>query len=159
MREACLALLCTFAVPLAARADGPARERAAVEARVRSLLDAYAANDAAAVLALVDPNGFIVYGSDVSEVVTSAEGLKQMMADDFRLWGSAHFGAPSTLDIRQGKDLATAFFHVPFTAGKRPPILLRVSSVWRKVNGTWLLTQFANTVPTTGSSARELLRQ
>jgi hypothetical protein len=146
-------------VTAAAPAQAGRAEKARIETRVRALLGAYAANNQAAVLALLDPEAFSIYGSDLSEAVTDAAGLEQMMKDDFQLWGSARFGDISAIDVRQSKDLATAFFHVPFFVGNRPPVIVRVSSVWRKVKGTWLLTQLANTVPTTGSSAHELLKR
>ncbi len=131
--------------------------RPAVEGRVAELLRRYAEDDADGVLRLVDPAGFIAYGSDLSEVVRTPAELRRLMADDFALWRSATFGAVRDLDVRVDGALATAYFHVPFSAGGRPPVVVRFSTTWRKSEGRWLLTQIANTVPTVGSSARELI--
>jgi hypothetical protein len=81
-----------------------------------------------------------------------------MMATDFALWRTARFGELADVSARVFGDLVTAFFHVPFSAGGRPPVTVRFSTVWRRHAGEWRLTQSANTVPTTGSSATELLR-
>jgi hypothetical protein len=138
----------------------PEETQRQIAARVQALLDAYAANDQAGVLALVDSRGgFVMYGSDVSEVVHDAAGLKQMMDNDFKLWHTARFGPVAGLDVRAGGALATAFFHVPFSVGAQPPLTVRITTVWRNVDGAWLLTQSANTVPTVGSSASEILQR
>lgn len=134
-------------------------DRAQVAAAVRTLLTAYAANDQEAVIRLIDTREFSFYGSDVSEIVHSSDQLRQLMTEDFKLWGSAKFGQISDMDIRVGRDLATAFFNVPFSAGGASLVTVRVSTVWRKVGGVWLLTQSANSVPTVGSSTRELLKR
>ncbi|HET7922899.1 MAG TPA: nuclear transport factor 2 family protein [Gammaproteobacteria bacterium] len=134
-------------------------ERAAIETQVHALLTAYQADDQNAALKLVDSGQFSVYGSDISEFVQTTAGLRQMMSDDFKLWHSAKFGPVKDLDIRIGHDLATAFFNIPFSVGGRPAVMVRMTTVWRKVNGVWLLTQSSNTVPTTHSSARELLHR
>ena len=132
--------------------------RAQIEARVQEFLKAYADDDQDAVLRMVDNGGFSVYGSDISEFVESSAELKQMMSDDFTLWGSAKFGTVKSMDIRVGGHLATAIFNVPFSAGGRPDVMVRVTTVWRQVDGVWLLTQSANSVPTVGSSAHDLIK-
>ncbi|MGB6142876.1 MAG: nuclear transport factor 2 family protein [Rhodanobacter sp.] len=131
--------------------------RGEVEQQVDKLLHAYAANDPAAVLAMLDPRGFTIYGSDVTEVVRDDAGLRQLMADDFALWKTARFGAPANLDIRVEGTVASAFFDVPFSAGGRPPVTVRFGTSWRHDDGRWMLMQSSNTVPTTGSSAHQLL--
>lgn len=136
-----------------------ARERSELEARVAQLLAAYAANDQEAVVRMLDPADFTMFGSDLSEVVRSPGELRQLMSDDFALWTSATLGPVRDLDVRIHGNLATAFFHAPFSAGGRPPVPVRFSTVWRKTGQQWLLTQSANTVPTVGSSARELLKK
>lgn len=136
-----------------------ATEGPEIEARVAQLLTAYAANDQEGIVRMLDPAGVTVFGSDLSEVVRTPGGLRQLMSDDFALWGSAAFGPIQDLDLRVQGGLATAFFHAPFSAGGRPPVPVRFSTVWRKAGGQWLLTQSANTVPTTRSSARELLER
>ena len=150
-----LVVLCLPACARRGAVEPPAL-RAAIEERVRTLLTAYAANDQDAVVGLLDPAGFVVLGSDVSEVVRTPAELRQLMTDDFRLWGSAAFGPIQDLDVRGDEHFASAVFHVPFSAAGGPSILVRFSTVWRRVDGEWRLAQSANTVPTTNSSAREL---
>ncbi len=130
-----------------------------IAARVDELLSRYARNDVDGVIALMDPTGFVIYGSDVSEVVRSPKALREMMQDDFKLWGVARFGRPADLDVRISGDLATAMFHAPFTVGENPAMTVRFATTWRHLPDGWHLTQSANTVPTRGSSARELLRR
>jgi hypothetical protein len=80
------------------------------------------------------------------------------MDDDFAVWHSARFGEPADLDIRVGSDLATALFNVSFSRGDGPQLRVRLSTTWRRRKGQWFLTQSSNTVPTVGSSARDLLK-
>ena len=54
---------------------------------------------------------------------------------------------------------ATAHFHVRFSAGGAAPVTVRFATNWRKVDGQWRLMQSANTVPTSGQSAAELVRR
>ncbi|HWU76923.1 MAG TPA: hypothetical protein VN043_10475 [Rhodanobacter sp.] len=150
-----------LALALAACASTPPHAttdaRGEVARQVGNLLHAYAANDPAAVLALLDRRGFAMYGSDVAEVVHDPAGLRQLMADDFALWRTARFGAPANMDIRVEGTAASAFFDVPFSAGGRPPVTVRFGTAWRYDDGHWVLMQSSNTVPTTGSSAHELI--
>ncbi len=134
-------------------------ERVQIQSRVHALLTAYAADNQDAVIQLVDTQAFSFYGSDISEFAHTPAALRRMMTDDFKLWHTAKFGKPENLDIRVSRDMATAFFDVPFSAGGGPEVTVRLATVWRKVNGVWLLIQSANSVPTMGSSARELLRK
>jgi ketosteroid isomerase-like protein len=131
----------------------------AITARVRELLTAYASNDPAAVIRLCDADSVVVYGSDVAEIARGGTELRAMIRDDFELWRSAHLGEPRDLEIRQGADLAAAFFNVPFRAGSQPEVLVRITTVWRKRDGAWFLVESSNTVPTVGSSAKALLRR
>ena len=85
---------------------------AAVRASVDQLLSRYAANDPDAVVNLLDPRGFVIYGSDASEIVKDVASLRKMMADDFALWGSARFEEPSEVDIRADEELASVMFQV-----------------------------------------------
>ncbi len=134
-------------------------ERSQLETRVHALLTAYAADNQEAVWQMTDTASVSFYGSDVSEHATSKPQLQQMMSDDFKLWHTARFGAPHDLDIRLGGDLATTLFDVPFSAGGGPDVDVRMFVVWKKVHGEWLVTQSASSVPTVGSSARDLLRR
>jgi ketosteroid isomerase-like protein len=134
-------------------------EAPAIAARVRELLAAYASNDPEAILRLCDADGVVVYGSDVAEIARGDTELRAMIRDDFRLWHSAHLGDPRDLEIRQGADLAAAFFNVPFRAGNQQEVLVRIATVWRRKNNVWLLVESSNTVPTVGSSAKDLLHK
>jgi hypothetical protein len=149
------------AVALAAcarSAPDPAAMRAQLAARAQALLDAYAANDQTTVLGMLDPEQFTFFGSDAAEIGHGGAELKRMMDDDFKLWHTARFGAMSQLDIRTDGRLASTMFQVPFSAGGAPPLTVRLCLVWRRSGDRWLLTQSVNTVPTSGSSARELLK-
>lgn len=134
-------------------------ERQQVAARVNELLGRYAANDQEGVVGMIDQHEFTMYGSDRSEIVHNENELRQFMTDDFALWQKAQVGAVQDLDIRIDNNLATAFFHVPFSAGGRPPVIVRFSTTWKRIGHQWFLTQSANAVPSTGSSARELIRK
>ena len=152
-----LPLALTLAACASTSPRSTADARSEVEQQIENLLHAYADNDPAAVLALLDPHGFTLYGSDVAEVVNDPAELRQLMADDFALWRTARFGAPANLDIRVEGTAASAFFDVPFSAGGRPPVTVRFGTSWRNDGGRWVLMQGSNTVPTTGSSAHQLL--
>jgi hypothetical protein len=132
--------------------------QAAVHERVDELLRRYAANDEDGVAAMLDPQHIAIYGSDASEVVHSVDELRQLMRNDFALWGTASFGAIQDFDFRTDGTLATTFFSVPFTPGPMQPLQVRFSMTWRNVDGQWLLTQSANAVPTVGQSAADLLK-
>lgn len=149
-----LAAIALLALP--AQAGSTDTAKAAVQQRVTQLLHDYAANRPAAVLAMLDPHGFVVYGSDVAEVVRTPREVRELMANDFKLWHTATFGTPANMDIRVVGDMASAFFDVPFSAGGRPPITVRFCTVWRERGGKWMLVQSANAVPTVGASARAL---
>ncbi len=131
---------------------------AAVHERVEELLRRYAANDQNGVLAMLDPQQITFYGSDVSEVIHSADEVRQLMRNDFALWGTASFGAVQDFDFRTDGTMATTFFSVPFTPGTMHPVQVRFAMTWRNVDGQWLLTQSANAVPTVGQSAADLLK-
>ena len=162
MKTACRRLPLLLAAALAlggcATPRSEADDRREVQARVAELLQHYAANRPEAVLSMLDER-FIVYGSDLSERIVGPAALRQMMSDDFRLWRSARFGTPRDMDLRIAPELATAYFHVPFAAGGGPEVVVRFSTTWRRTSEGWRLTQLANTVPTVGSSAAELLRR
>lgn len=134
-------------------------DREAIGDRVQGLLAAYGANDQLGIVGMVDPYVFSFYGSDISEVAHSPAELRRLMDDDFALWHSATFGPPANLDIRISGELATAYLDVPFSAGGAPPVRVRLYTTWHKMKGKWLLTQAASSVPTVGSSAKDLLKR
>jgi hypothetical protein len=126
---------------------------------MRRLLDAYAANNPDAVIDVIDRERFTLFGSDVSEIVRSETELRSMMRDDFALWRTAAFGEMRDQSVWVDDSVATQMFHVGLSVGGRAEVLIRVTAVWHKRAGTWKLVQSSNTVPTVGSSARELLQR
>lgn len=149
-------LLALVPVLAAAREPSSSADAQAVHATIEHLLARYAANDADAVLDLVAPQ-FVMYGSDAAEKVDSDAALRTLMRDDFTLWRTASFGAMQDEDIRVFGDVAVAHFQVPFRAGGGPDVLVRFATTWVRDGGRWQLVQSANTVPTRGSSAAELV--
>ena len=134
-------------VPAAASPTNVQTQEQAVRARVQTLLDRYAANDAAGVIALLDPVKFTILGTEASERVDTPEGLRALMAADFKLWGTARFTEVRDFDCRLSESLATAWFTISFSASGGQPIPVRLTTTWRKVNGEWMLSQSANAVP------------
>jgi len=153
-----------FAVLVIAVAAQPAAVGAASDpvhglaSTVESLLAAYEKNDAPAVIALLDHRGFVVYGSDSAERVTTESGMRTLMHDDFALWHTAHFGPMREVSSRIEGNIGWVLFQVPFSAGGLPEVLVRFTTVWRRVSGAWFLMAASNTVPTVGSSAADLLK-
>jgi ketosteroid isomerase-like protein len=137
-------------------ATSPPPDQAVIVARTEQFLQAYARDDVQKVLAMTAPD-VTVYGSDEAEYCEGAACLAQTMADDFALWKTARFGQPSRISVRSDGRFATIFFNLPFSAGGRPDMPIRMSLTWRKSHGVWLLTQSSNVVPTRGSSAAAIL--
>jgi hypothetical protein len=126
--------------------------------RVEALLDRYAANDQKGVIAMLDPNRITIFGSDLKEVVKTNDAVSRLMTDDFTLWHSAKFSDVRDVDVRMSDRMATTFFVASFYPGGSPnPVPVRFAMTWRNANGEWLLTQSANSVPTVGQSAAEIL--
>jgi hypothetical protein len=158
-----LSLVCwlVMALVVSSCATPPSRsesDTSMIVQRVGELLARYASNDQEGVISMLDTSGFTLYGSDVAELVRTPAGVRELMTNDFALWQTAKFEAIQDLDVVLQGAVATAYFHVPLSVGGRPPILVRISTTWRRVDGEWLLAQSANTVPTTGSSAAELVK-
>jgi hypothetical protein len=128
-----------------------------VEEQTQAFLTAYANGDSASVLSAVGA-GTVIYGSDAAEVFRGPVEVRAMLENDRKLWGgSARIGPMQQVSVIHRGDLASIFFDAPFSAGGRPPVLVRFALVWTLTNGHWLLEQASNTVPTTGQSAAELL--
>jgi hypothetical protein len=132
---------------------------AQLRARAEQLLTRYAANDPDAVVAILDPREFTLYGSDSSEIVHTVSELRELMHSDFALWGTAKFGAIEHFDARSDGNLATTYFSAPFFPGNMGPIPVRFCMTWRRADDQWLLTQSANAVPTVDQSAADLLKR
>jgi hypothetical protein len=115
--------------------------------RAQLLLDRYARNDQAGVIALLDPERITILGTGFNEKVQSAADLRALMDRDFAQWQSAKFTDVRDVDLRSDGALATAYFTVTFSAGTGPTLPLRMFTTWRKVDGEWLLTQSGTAIP------------
>ena len=135
---------CTTAPP-AARAD-PAADEKAVMQRAGTLLYRYGNHDEPGVMAMLDPQGFTVFGSNLTELVRTPDQLRGLMSSDLSQWKSATFSNFRNSDVRTSGTLATAFFVVTFSAESGPTMPIRLCTTWRKVNGEWMLTQSWNAV-------------
>lgn len=140
---ACLVSACATAPASKSSVD----EEAHVTARVQELLNKYEANDQAGVVALLDTK-VLILGSSLAETIRTPEQLKALMARDFNQWGKARFTDVRGMDVRVGKDLATAWFMFSFQVGEQPSIPIRLATTWHKRDGEWYLTQSANSVMT-----------
>src|SRR6185503_15787280 len=130
----------------AAKVDPAAAEKQIMQ-RVDSLLYRYAGNDQAGVVAMLDPQRFIILGSNLTEVIDTPDKLRDLMSRDFAQWGAAKYADVRSVDVRVSGELATAYFVMTWTVGNGGPTLpIRLCTTWRKVNGEWLLTQSANAV-------------
>jgi len=112
------------------------------------------------VMNLVGPDAVLLMGSDLSEVCTTRAQAEELLQNDFRLWDSSSFGEVRHVFTEKSGSLVTAFFEVPFTfkrGGDEHTVVIRFTTVWRKTPGGLKLVQSANTVPTVGQSAKELL--
>ena len=115
--------------------------------RVELLLDRYSRNDQAGVLAMLDPDRFVLLGTNFDEKTTTPAQLRAVMDRDFALWKSATFRDFRDFDVRTDGTLATVNCLFTFEASAGPTITVRSSTTWRKVNGEWLLTQSSNALP------------
>lgn len=148
-------LILTLANPLTA---GPSHND--LQSRIREFLDLYSKKDVAGVMNLVSNDSLLVMGSDLSEVCTRREQVEELLRNDFRLWDSASFGRPVQVYTHQSEGLLTAFFDVPFTlrrGGGEQTLVVRFATVWQKTKQGLKLVQSANTTPTVGQSAKDLL--
>jgi len=118
--------------------------------RAQLLLDRYARNDQAGVVAMLDPQRVTLLGTGFNEKVQSPADLRALMDRDFAQWQSARFTDVRDADIRSDGALATAWFTVTFAAGAGPTLPLRMFTTWRKVDGEWLLTQSGTALPPPG---------
>lgn len=149
LSRALLALLllslcaCTAAPP--GKPD-PAADQKAVMQRVETLLYRYGANDQPGVMAMLDPQGFTVFGSNMAEFVRTPDQLRALMNRDLSQWKSASFTDLRNADVRSSGTLATAFFVVTFSAENGPTLPIRLCTTWHKVKGEWLLAQSWNAV-------------
>jgi hypothetical protein len=145
-----LAVACIAMLSACATSRGPV-DRAAAEAavmqRAQLLLDRYARNDQAGVIAMLDPERVTLLGTGFDEKVTSAAELRALMDRDFAQWQTAQFTEVRDADVRIHGAMATAYFVVTFSAARAPTLPLRMFTTWRQVEGEWLLTQCGTALP------------
>lgn len=124
-----------------------------IAGHIHQLLDLYARKDVTGLMNLISKDGVLVMGSDLSEVCTTPEQVRELLRNDFLQWQSASFGNPRHIFTQRSGNLVTAFFDVPFTIQRgeeRQSFVIRFSTVWRKESGGLKLIQSATTVPTKG---------
>jgi ketosteroid isomerase-like protein len=134
--------------------------------RVDSLLQAYGRKDLARVMAAVDSEAIVAFGTDSSEVRRGGAAFARQMREDFALWDSTRFGPVRDVTVQSTGGatgaLATALFAVPadiYTAGgRRTHVLLRFATTWRRRDSGWRLVQEMSAVATVGQSAADLRR-
>jgi hypothetical protein len=146
------AVLLLAACASAPRADkmDPAASEKAVKQRVDLLLSRYSRNDQVGVVAMLDPERFMMLGTNFDERMSSPSQLRSQMDRDFSTWRSVAFTDVRDMDVRVGSDLATAVFTITFAAGSGPSLPVRLCTTWHKVNGEWMLTQSASAIPPQG---------
>ena len=143
-----LAMFSVYATAAGKADSAPADEQ--VMQRVHLLLDRYARNDQAGVIAMLDPERITILGTGFDEKVSSPADLRVLMDRDFAQWQSATFTDIRDVDVRTHGKLATAFFVVTFSAAQGPSLPLRMFTTWRRVDGEWLLTQSGTAIPPLG---------
>ncbi len=147
-------LIFTLAQPAAA-ATPPG-----LDSSIAQFLDLYSKKDISGLMNLLADDDLLIMGSDLSEVCTTREQVRQLLHDDFQLWDSATFEKPVKLYSVQSGSLITAFFDVPLSirSGTRQHTLtVRFSTVWKKTSQGLKLVQSSNTTPTVGQSAKDIL--
>jgi hypothetical protein len=148
-----LAVACVVLLSACATSRVPADPVAAESAvmhRAQLLMDRYARNDQAGVVAMLDPERVTMLGTSFNEKVTSPAGLRALMDRDFAQWKTASLTDVREADVRIDGNLATAYFVVTFSAEHAPTLPLRMFTTWRRVNGEWLLTQSGTALPPPG---------
>ena len=129
-----------------------------LQATVATYLNAYTQGDKTNVLAALD-SAVRVYGSDIAEVYSGIDGVSKMFDGDMKLWGgTGKFGAMRDVSTVHEGNLEAIFFNIPFSVRNNPPVLVRVSMVWRLNPQGWKLVESSNSVPTVGQSADEILK-
>jgi hypothetical protein len=142
---AVLALPACTTTPSVTKDQGAAERE--ITQRVSLMLDRYSRNDQAGVVAMLDPDRFVILGSNFDEKVTTVGELRGLMDRDFSQWGKASFADIRELDVRTDGTLATANFIFTFSAANGPTLPIRGTTTWRKVKHEWLLTQSTSALP------------
>ncbi len=94
-------------------------------------------------MAMVDKREFTLIAGP-GETVTSVDAFRAFMTRNFQQWRTASFTDLRDLDVRVGKDLATAYYLFTFAGADQPTLPIRVATTWRKVGKEWFLTQCAS---------------
>lgn len=152
-----IALICVI---FAASSFSLAASRDDLEPKLRQFLTLYSHKDVPGVMNLLAEADILVMGSDLSEVCTNRAQVEELLRNDFMLWESSSFGAIGPISTARSGKLVTAFFDVPFTfrrGASEQTVVVRFATVWKKQPQGWRLVQSANTTPTVGQSAKELV--
>jgi hypothetical protein len=151
--------VCTVAALILAVSIATARAQdSPIQKRTQEFLNAYVKGDGNLVLSLIDPKNVTMYGSDVAEVVHGSYALLHLLDSDQKLWGgSARIGPMEHVSVVESRSLASIYFDVPFSVAGRPPLPLRMTALWKREGGKWLLVQSSNAVVSEHQSAEELL--
>ena len=159
MKSTLTVLLVCFSFSVATAS--PPEQTAALTHAVDQLLKAYSSKNPDEFLALTDPDEILVLGTDISEVADSKAEVRELIAADFKLWGSAEFGQRAFTSIRASDHLSSVAFDVPLAMhradGKTDTMTIRFLTVWKRNGSRWLLTQSLNSVPSVVHSATEIL--
>jgi hypothetical protein len=142
---AAFCLLTACATPKTAKVDAASEKE--VMQRVQLLLDRYARNDQAGVVAMLDPAGITMLGTSFDEKIKSPAELRALMERDFAQWQTAKVSDVRDVDVRGDGTLATVYFLMTWQAGDGPGVPIRLTTTWHRVNGEWLLTQSASALP------------
>ncbi len=155
-----------LALALAAEPKAPAADDAKVNAaiaeRVKVLVAALSARDSKALVALFDPSGPTLLGTDVAEVCRDLACIEKQSKDSFALVDASKYGEPKPLSIRSAGGLATAYFDVTaeaVTGKEKKSQVQRLATTWRLAGTDWKLVQLLRSVPTVSRSAREMLKE
>jgi hypothetical protein len=129
-----------------------------IQKRTQDFLNAYIGGDRNLVLSLIDPKDVTMFGSDVAEVVHGSDALLHLLDADQKLWGgSARIGPMEHVSVVENRSLASIYFDVSFSIAGRPPLPLRMTALWKREGGKWLLVQSSNAVVSEHQTAEELL--
>jgi len=129
-----------------------------LRATIRSFLDAYAAKNIDALMAMLDPQGILVIGTDAAEVISTPAAARTLLEADFQLWEQSAFRDFRSFAVRREGRGASIFFEVPWSRLNpgEPDFLLRFAQFWVRRHDGWKLAQSLNAVATQGQSAAEI---
>ncbi len=150
------------AIPVSASATSPPAWNASTvsekrfQSIVRQLLEDYSRKDVGAVLQMLDEKP-VMMGTDLVEVASSKDTVAKLLTDDFNGWDSSEFGPFKDFFVQQTGGMASVLCDVPWTAqshGHKTIFVIRLATMWHRVNGRWRLAHMLNAVASTRPSAR-----